>query len=375
MNCGKANNSGLVNHLYSPGLMPTINSDDYWYLSSLRNEKIASFTESTIVNRRDNFTANHFSFQQQNNQPQDDVSNTKESPFHLQEKSLLNNAEAAETAIQIIAAKASFINPPFCRYLKERNTDKKSAEKYCHEVLSKTNENEKKLVALGFRNSADGDELRDHLFQLGSAQKCVTFIINNNIKSDWNSRAKKVKNILPILRSDRAKIVDENLASKTIIQPHIFYSFQQVKQAKVIAVFEGFFNSLNWKTIPHGKQQQLTSFLLLNPLVFFQTSRLLMKKHEHVFLYLNHDNAGRSYVEQLQKKPIKYEGKSGLYKGYKDSNAWLVHWVKLQKLETLKRSKGMRFLKIFLGASYVLVIPKRWLPSWRTCGIQEESSC
>jgi len=175
----------------------------------------------------------------------------------------------------------------------------------------------------------------------------VTFIINNNIKNDWNSRAKKVKNILPILRSDRAKIVDENLTSKTIIQLQIFDSFQQVKQAKLTAVFEGLFNSLSWKTIPHDQQQQLTNFLLLNPLAFFQTSRLLMKKHDHVHPYLNHDNAGKSYVEQLQKRSIKYEDKSGLYKSYKDLNAWLVHSVKLQKLETLQRSKGMRFLKSF----------------------------
>jgi hypothetical protein len=157
MNCGKANKAGLVNYLYSPGLIPTINSDDCWHLFSFRNERKASFTKSTAVNRRANFNANHFSFQQQNNQPQDDVSNTKETPFHLQ-------------------------------------------------------------------------------------------------------------------------------------------------------------------TISPNQQQQLTNFLLLNPLVFFQTSRLLLEKHDHVLLYLNHDNAGRSYVEQLQKRSIKYKGKSGLYKGYKDLN-------------------------------------------------------
>jgi hypothetical protein len=45
--------------------MPTINGDDYWHLFSLRNERIVSFTESTDVNKKDNFNANHFSFQQQ----------------------------------------------------------------------------------------------------------------------------------------------------------------------------------------------------------------------------------------------------------------------------------------------------------------------
>jgi hypothetical protein len=291
--------------------------------------------------------ANSFSFQQEKDQENGVINMEIDTPLHLHKKSLLKDRNAGETAIQIIAAKEPLINPAFCRYLKERNTDKKITGKYCHEVRFKTNNNNKKIVALRLRNSADGDELRNHLLQLGSAQKCVTFIIKNNIKNDWNSRPKKVKNISLILRSDRAQIVDENLTSKTIIQSHIFDSFQQVKQAKLTAVFEGFFNSLSWKTIPHGKQQQLTNFLLLNPLAFFQTSQLLIKKHDHVLLYLNPDNAGRSHVEQVQKRSIKYEDKSGLYKSYKDLNDWLMQLGKLQKLEALKRSKGMRFLKSF----------------------------
>ena len=124
MNCGKANKAGLVNHLYSPDLMPTINSDDYWYLFSLRNERIAPFIQFTDVNKKDNFNANHFSFQQQNSQPQDDVSNTKESPFHLHENSLLKDRNAAQMAIQIIAANQPITNSALCRYLKERNINK-----------------------------------------------------------------------------------------------------------------------------------------------------------------------------------------------------------------------------------------------------------
>ena len=94
--------------------------------------------------------------------------------------------------------------------------------------------------------------------------------------------------------------------------------------------------------MPQSQQQQLTNFLFLNLLSFFQTSRLLMEKHDHVLFYLNHDNAGRSFVEQLQKRLIKYEDKSGLHKGYKDLNDWLVHSGEVQKSETFKRSKGMR---------------------------------
>jgi hypothetical protein len=142
MNPGKANKAGLVNYLYSPGLMQTINSDHYWCLSSLRNERIASFTGLATVDRRCRFNANHFSFQQQNKQQRSRViTNTKETPFHLQ-------------------------------------------------------------------------------------------------------------------------------------------------------------------TISKNQQHQLTSFLLLNPLVFFQTNRLLMKKQNYVFLYLNHDTNGRSCVEPLQKRLI-----------------------------------------------------------------------
>ena len=113
------------------------------------------------------------------------------------------------------------------------------------------------------------------------------------------------------------------------------------KQTKSIAVFEGFFDFLTFQTIHQNQQQPLTNFLILNSLSFFERSLLLMEKHDHVHLYLDHDVAGRKCVEQALKRSIGYEDKSRLYKDYKDLNDWLMHFGKLEKKQASKQSKGL----------------------------------
>ena len=413
MNCAEANKVDLVDYLYSLGFTSAkISGNDYWYLSPLRDERTASFkvnrnknvwydhgtgdggtlidfatqyfkcdvqtvlekissytstnisklTSGIVSNNSrssdtgsvDIFNANEISFQQQNNNQQDTFNHIKESPFHLHENSLMNHTDAAETAIQIIAAKQPITNPALCRYLKERRVDKQVADKYCHEVRFKMNNNDKEFVGIGFKNNAGGYELRNEFFKLGSAPKYVTYIdsfgYKNEIKTDAlkdsfntsndlkNEEQKDCKNFqIQSLFISQKEVVKSEKKDETDKQN------QPLNKSKSIAVFEGFFDFLTYQTIHQNQQQSLTNFLVLNSLSFFERSLLLMEKHDHVYLYLDHDVAGRICVDLALKRSIKFEDKSGLYKGYKDLNDWSVHFGKLQKSETLKQSKGMRF--------------------------------
>ena len=45
-----------------------------------------------------------------------------------------------------------------------------------------------------------------------------------------------------------------------------------------------------------NQDHELTNFLVLNSLSFFEKSLPLMEKHESIHLYLDLDNAGRKYT-------------------------------------------------------------------------------
>ena len=102
---------------------------------------------------------------------------------------------------------------------------------------------------------------------------------------------------------------------------------------------KAFFDFLTYQPIYQNPQQPLTNFLVLNSRGFFERSLLLMEKHEHIRLYLDHDDAGRKCVELALKRSVKFKDENSLYKGYKDLNDWVMHFGKLQKARALKRSK------------------------------------
>ncbi len=430
MKCEEANKLDLVEYLFSLGFTPTkIRGNNYWYISPLRDEKEASFKidrnkkvwydhgagkGGTVVdfvmqyfncdvskalqkiadNLSNNqlrfvstdipsdiifpkvsqpklFDADNSLFQQQNTKTRNNTNHQERPPFHLHENSLINHKDAAETAIEIIAAKKPITDLMLCRYLKERRIDKNIADKYCYEIVFKFSNKDAKHTAIGFKNSAGGYELRNDFFKLSSSPKYVTHI--NNVEQKINSDSAFEKENFQSISDDKKEAAagnfnpsnreknedkneDENLlkpssivSQKNVlesclnseIKDQIKSSDQSPKQSKFIAVFEGFFDFLTYQTIHQNQKQPLTDFLVLNSLAFFERSLLLMEKHEHVHLYLDHDEAGKRCVGIALKRSPKYKDESILYEGYKDLNDWVMHFGKLHQKESLKQSKRM----------------------------------
>jgi len=154
------------------------------------------------------------------------------------------------------------------------------AGEWCYEVHFIAGEKEKICRAAGFKNNAGGYELRNEYFKASSAPKYVSYIDN---------------------------------------------------KANNISVFEGFFDFLSYQFIHQNQEDVLTNFLVLNSLSFFERSVLLMEKHEHVHLYLDHDNAGKKWLEFARNRSRKYVDESKLYQGYKDLNEWHTSFGKIQK--------------------------------------------
>ncbi len=421
MTCAEANKIDLVEYLFSSGFTPTrIRGNDYWYLSLFRNEKEASFK----VNKAKNvwyyhgagkggdvvdFVTSYFScdispalqklsslnqiaqkqiistqitssfISSDLSQPElfnedadskqqlekaNDTANQHEGrpPFHLHENSLINYRDAAETAIEIIAAKKPITDLMLCRYLEERRIDKNIADSYSYEVTFKFSNKDTQHTEIGFKNSAGGYELRNSFFKLSSSPKYVSYI--NTYEQNFDTKTETKKTVFSASNKlingekkddkklwNQPSIVSQNDVLKSILKSHLKNDIEEqnqvAKQSKSIAVFEGFFDFLSYQTIHQNQQTSLTDFLVLNSLAFFERSLLLMEKHEHIHLYLDRDEAGKKCLDIASKRSLNYKDESSLYDSYKDLNDWIMHFGKHQQKQSLKVSNKNRLLKFF----------------------------
>ena len=286
MNCASANATDLVDYLSSLGYQPTkIRNNDYWYLSPLRDESEPSFKVNRAKNvwfdhgsglggKAIDFVMNYFKC------PITEALN-KISLFHRQsntvsvqkseESSGLSDPQSIGSAVKIVSLNEPITDANLLQYLEKRRIPVKTANAYCKQASYALND--KTYTALGFKNTAGGYELRSEYFKGSTAPKYVTYLDNHS---------------------------------------------------KDITVFEGFFDFLTYQTIHQNQGQTLTNFLVLNSLAFFEKSLLLMEKHNHIHLYLDHDNAGRKCTQMAMTRSVQYIDKSRHYRGYKDLNEWRI---------------------------------------------------
>ena len=145
--------------------------------------------------------------------------------------------------------------------------------------------NNQQYKAIGFKNNAGGYELRSEHFKGSSSPKFISYVNN---------------------------------------------------QAKELAVYEGFFDLLAHES-SRVNQPQLTNYLVLNSLAFFERSLLLMEKHGRIKLYLDNDEAGKKYTLQAVKRSNRFSDESNCYKGFKDLSEW---WAGAGRQQ--KQSLGLR---------------------------------
>jgi hypothetical protein len=276
----------IVDYLEKLGHQPQkIRNNDYWYLSPLRDEKEPSFKVNRTLNvwfdhgigKGGNMIDFGILFHQcsvaELLQKLQDIFYFHQQTLTVQQP--LSDAqkprEALEPKIKVIAAKP-LTHPSLCRYVIDRKIPLKIAKKYCQEVEFELYD--KRFFAIGFENKSGGFELRNERFKGSSAPKDVTMIEQINCLN--------------------------------------------------IAVFEGFFSFLSHQTLQQNKLTELTNFLVLNSLSFFEKSRSIMEQHYKIYLHLDRDNAGLKHTQEALKLNEKYIDQSHLYKHCKDLNEYLV---------------------------------------------------
>jgi len=282
INCNEAERIDIVTYLESLFIKPEkANGNHYWYLSPLRGEKIPSFE----INRKLNVWYDHgigkggklvdlgILLHHCSVQEFLEKLNTREQffSFHRQTMPLQKPEEVVEKKIKLIAADP-LTDPILCHYLETRNIPVEIAKNYCRQITYLNGQ--KQFYAIGFKNNSGGFELRSPNF-------------------------------------------------KSTVSPKDF-TFLNTQKWEAVAVFEGFTDFLS--LIASGKQilPELTNFLVLNSLSFFEKARPVMEQHERVYLLLDNDAAGKNCVKRALSLSHKYNDLSNRYQHDKDINEWLM---------------------------------------------------
>lgn len=304
INCEQAKRLDIVTYLDLLGCKPAkVQGNDYWYYSPFHRENTPSFK----VNRKLNVWYDHSlgkggnlvdfgihyhqcavaDFLEKLNQHHNHF------PFHQQDKpaakSVLAQPEKTESKIQVLAIK-ELQSPGLKEYFQKRAISILNAEKYCKEVLVRNGQ--QKFSMIGFRNNSGGFELRS----IG------------NIKST--------------------------------IAPKDISFFQHEKPA--LAVVEGLFDFLSLLEKQQYILPELTNFLVLNSLSFFEKSLPLMQEHERVCLLLDNDTSGKNCTASAMKQSQKFTDLSHKYGNTKDINEWLVKEKTRAQEQSIHRSLGLR---------------------------------
>ncbi len=160
-------------------------------------------------------------------------------------------------------------SPVLLRYLADRGIPKEIAQRYCVQVDYELHG--KRYYAIGFRNNADGYELRNPFFKGSYPPKHITLIANGNARCN---------------------------------------------------LFEGFIDFLSAERL--GYNDGLDT-IVLNSVSNLQKAIPALGDYTVIQCYLDNDTAGRAALARLQREfGDKVMDKSALYPNHKDLNDYLI---------------------------------------------------
>jgi len=275
----------LVDYLAKLGFQPERKSgSDWWYLSPLHDEKTPSFKVNTKLNgwkdwggsKEDKGSLIDFGVRYHKCSISEFLQKLGDMPFTPELKEPFKQVDKFQGEPErkiIVTGVRELSSFALLHYLEGRRISAVIARRYCKEIAYQLNGNN--YYAIGFKNNVGGYELRNRYIKGASAPKSPTFIDNS---------------------------------------------------AKELAVFEGFFNFLSYKSFHLGEGEPSRNYLILNSTSFFETQLSKMQEHDKTFLYLDNDKTGdRCIAIALGIDKNKFQDERHLYKGYNDLNDWHVN--------------------------------------------------
>jgi len=276
LNCDEARKLSIVDYLAECGFQPQyVKGADHWYLSPIREENTASFKVNTKLNawfdhgigEGGNFI--DLGIRLHGCNVEELLTRLSTGDRSLSFHQPVKAAAQPEPENKVIIHEARELqNLILVRYLHERGLDFYHTRRYCKEVLFTVN-NQRQL-AIGFENRSGGYELRNKQLKLSSSPKDLTFI---------------------------------DMGFDTL------------------HVTEGFTDFLSLLTM--NRWDMPGNFLVLNSLSFVSASLDILKLHDKVELYLDHDKSAQKALTFIKEQVPQVHDASRFYNGHKDLNAYL----------------------------------------------------
>lgn len=275
----------MVHYLSSLGHEPVkIRSNDYWYLSPLRDENTASFK----INRQLNRWYDHGLGKGGNlidfailfhDCSVGELLQLLNNDFSFHKPAFPDTSIKQKTEDKIRMLKESILSSDaLLKYLNQRRIPVEIARQFCREVHYKLND--KIYYGIGFKNDSGGWEIRNPYFKSSSSPKDMTTFING---------------------------------------------------ADEVSVFEGFMDFLSFQILHKNLPKNSQDFVVLNTLSFFERARPFMEGYRSIWLYLDRDVAGKKSSQRALSLSTKYHDESSLYKSHKDLNDWMMNFGKDSK--------------------------------------------
>ncbi|TVZ26058.1 Toprim domain-containing protein [Gillisia sp. Hel_I_86] len=276
LTCERARSICIVETLAKLGHFPNRTTEkEAWFLSPLRSETQASFKVSLKLNRWYDFgmgkggnvidlvcLISNCSVGEALRY----LSHDKPIFSFQQPSNILDSNFDKNTILEVRTISQGFLK----KYLYARGISLQIAQKYCKEVWYTCKG--KKYHALGLQNIESGWELRNPYSKTSTSPKTYTYLKDH---------------------SDRLILV------------------------------EGMFDLLSLAEL-FPNELENSDVIILNSLSFLEQVSLLFKKYNRVELYLDNDQSGNNYSEELIQKYKNIIDKSNLFNGYKDLNEKLI---------------------------------------------------
>jgi hypothetical protein len=244
-------------------------------------------------------------------------------PFHLHENNLIDGS-AAETALQIIAAKKLIPKPALCRYLHEKRSSKKITDVDCYDTQSEP-------AGKSCAEVASGHKWRSETTCFDSVLNHVIYI--NQIKTK-NDKKLSLLGVITKQKNAAQNFVVKNKDHVDILNEDSTQN-QESKSDKSKTVFEDLFDFLNFQTTSQNQKQVLTNFLPVNTLDFFERSLQPIVKYKQIGSYLKHYNKRKNCNQQVLNRSVRY-----IHERAADKR--LIQFCMLQPLQHLDKSEGIR---------------------------------
>ena len=232
---------------------------------------------------------------------------------------------AAVPALRILSD-ASLRHPALVGYLASRGIVPPVAAAFCREVRYEVNG--RAFFAVGFRNDAEGWELRSERFKGGASPKYITTLKGCNAINDSSAinAINATSDVSTITAITDCPAIGATASFHAGNDPKACKSDKAMQASHAsVMVFEGFIDFLSYLSLANSIHP-VSDTVVLNSVVNLSKAVPYLSQHAVIHAFFDNDETGRKTTSDLHRLCPRSEiiDQSCFYRRYKDVNDYLI---------------------------------------------------